>query len=347
MENTLLLGMRNEGNINMNKQVKKNIILFFMTINIVLSSCGTKDHQEKNRTQVEVADGQAQDDLQSKKTEHIAEQQEADENLVEEDTGEQSVEQNKETQSDEEKEPIPENAKELLDDLFDYLHPDKSNMVDIELYETENELYYKWKSKEESGEWSNSYVLEYMFSSEDGEDYGYTAYSLVPYKDENGKEEYVQSYGGYWKMDSATGEIISDAKEYLEYLFDYMYPDQSYMVDLELHETEDRLYYKWKTRSQTGEISNPCVLEYSYSTEDGMYHNYAVYGEVWETYHDDDGNEHKIHVRDSYGDFILVNTESLDVITRWIPNEDKDSEPDYVENEKYYEILHSYAEDKE
>ncbi len=24
---------------------------------------------------------------------------------------------------------------------------------------------------------------------------------------------------------------------------------------------EDRLYYKWKTKSQTGEISDPCVLE--------------------------------------------------------------------------------------
>ncbi len=332
----------------MNKQAKRDIILFFMAISIVLSSCGLEDHQEENRTQVEVADGQEENVFQGKKTEYIAEQQEADENLVEEDTSEQSVKQNEETQSEEVKDPIPEDAKELLDDLFDYLHPDKSNMVDIELYETEDELYYKWKNKEEVGEWSNSYVLEYMSSSEDGEDYGYTAYSLVPYKGENGKEEYVQSYGGYWKIDSVTKEINPVAKECLDYMFDYLYPDQSYMVDLELHETEDRLYYKWKFQYQTDEISNPRVLEYSYSTRDGLYHEYAVYGEVWETYHDDDGSEHKIHVRDSYGNFWLVNSDTKEVTPWQIYNHEAEDDADYVTwNEKYNEILDAYAEDKE
>ncbi len=36
--------------------------------------------------------------------------------------------------------------KELLEYLFDYLHPDREGIVDIELYETESRLCYKWKN---------------------------------------------------------------------------------------------------------------------------------------------------------------------------------------------------------
>ncbi len=138
--------------------------------------------------------------------------------------------------------------------------------------------------------------------------------------------------------------IPEEARELLEYLFDYLYEDQSNMVEIELYETEDELYYKWKIRYSSGELSNPCVLEYSYTTRDGLYYEFVTYAEVWEIYYDKEGIEHKEHTRDSYGDFLLVNTENLEVISRWILNEDENAESDYIENEKYWEIIRSYAE---
>lgn len=329
----------------MDKRVKIGTCLIIIAANIVLFACGTKSYQEVNRTQMKEAARQVESEQKNEEIEHIEKkQQEADENLNEEGTGQQSIEQQERETLEGLKNPIPEGAKKLLDYLFDYLHPDKSNMVDVELYETKDELYYKWKAREGSNELSNSYVLAYISSSEEGEYYDYTAYSLIPYKGIKGEDGFIKSYGGYWKINSITKEIIPDAKKCLEYLFDELYQDQSDMVDIDLYETEGELYYKWKIQYQTGEISNPCVLKYSYTTRDGLYHEYATYAEVWEIYYDEEGVEHKDHVRDSYGDFILVNTESLEIITRWIPNKDKDSEPDYVENEKYWEIINSYAE---
>jgi len=141
--------------------------------------------------------------------------------------------------------------------------------------------------------------------------------------------------------------IPEEARELLEYLFNYLYEDQSNMVEIKLYETAEELYYKWKIRYSSGEFSNPCVLEYSYTTSDGLYYEFATYAEVWEIYYDKEGIEHKEHTRDSYGDFLLVNTENLEVISRWIVNEDENTESDYIENEKYWEIIRSYAEGNE
>lgn len=75
---------------------------------------------------------------------------------------------------------IPADAKKYLEYLFDYLHPDRSDMVDLGLYKLRDKLYYKWKFIDEAGQLSDTNVLAYMLVSEDGKQYGYTAYSQVP-----------------------------------------------------------------------------------------------------------------------------------------------------------------------
>lgn len=139
------------------------------------------------------------------------------------------------------------------------------------------------------------------------------------------------------------------SRELLEYLFNYLYDDekQSSMIELELCETEDELYYKWKTQFQDGNISTPRVLEYYSSTPDGLYQQFAKYAEVWSSWYDEEMIEHKEeYIRDNYMDFWLVNRDTKEVIPWRFYNEDSEDDTDYfTDNEKFYEILRYYAED--
>jgi len=150
------------------------------------------------------------------------------------------------------------------------------------------------------------------------------------------------------KADDASEEkkvIPEGARELLEYLFNYLYEDQSNMVEIELHETEDELYYKWKIKFSTGEISDSNVLKYSYSIRDGLYHEFAAYTEVWETYYDKEGIEYEEYLVDDYENSWLVNSVTKEVTPQKIYNEDAEDEADhYIQNEKYWEIICSRAE---
>ena len=146
--------------------------------------------------------------------------------------------------------------------------------------------------------------------------------------------------------EEAKGQIPEDAKEYLEYLFDYLHPDREGIVDIELYETESRLCYKWKIEFGAGEISAPCVLAYYGLTQDGLYHTYAIYNEIWDTHYDENGETYKEHTRDSYRNFWMVNSETKELIPEKIFNEE--SEEEYIIwNERYLDMLRLYPEESE
>ena len=310
----------------MGKQTKRNTIIFLLVLSIMLSACGAAEVQKENGAYVEETENEASENAREEpKTEAVPEEQETAESITEE----------AESQ-------IPEDAREYLEYLFDYLHPDRSQMVDLKLYETEDKLYYEWKSIDEAGELTYPIVLAYEAYkriSKDEERYGYTEYM-------RGSYFMIINCGGYWEIDPDTGEIIPVAKELLEYLFDYLHPDREGIVDIELYETENRLCYKWKIEFKSGEISDPDVLAYYGLTQDGLYHLYAIYDEIWDTHYDENGETYKEHTRDSYRNFWIVNSETKELIPRSIFN--KESEEEYIIwNERYLDMLRLYPEESE
>ena len=305
---------------------QKNTIIFVIAVSMILSACGAAEVQKENDAYAEETENEAFENAQEEpKTEAVPEEQETAESITEE----------AESQ-------IPEDAKEYLEYLFDYLHPDRSQMVDLKLYETEDELYYEWKSIDEAGELTYPIVLAYEAYkriSKDEERYGYTEYM-------RGSYFMIINCGGYWEIDPDTGEIIPVAKELLEYLFDDLHPDREGIVDIELYETENRLCYKWKIEFKSGEISDPDVLAYYGLTQDGLYHLYAIYDEIWDTHYDENGETYKEHTRDSYRNFWIVNSETKELIPRSIFN--KESEEEYIIwNERYLDMLRLYPEESE
>ena len=305
---------------------QKNTIIFVIAVSMILSACGAAKVQKENDAYVEETENEASENAREEpKTEAVPEEQENEESITEEAKGQ-----------------IPEDAKEYLEYLFDYLHPDRAQMVDLKLYETEDKLYYEWKSIDEAGELTYPIVLAYEAYkriSKDEERYGYTEYM-------RGSYFMIINCGGYWEIDPETGEIIPVAKELLEYLFDYLHPDREGIVDIELYETESRLCYKWKIEFGAGEISAPYVLAYYSSTQDGLYHTYAIYNEIWDTHYDENGETYKEHTRDSYLNFWIVNSETKELIPRSIFN--KESEDNYeIWNERYWDMLDLYPEGSE
>lgn len=305
---------------------QKNTIIFVIAVSMILSACGAAEVQKENGAYVEGTENEAFENAQEEpKTEAVPEEQETDESITEEAKGQ-----------------IPEDAKEYLEYLFDYLHPDRSQMVDLKLYETEDKLYYEWKSIDEAGELTYPIVLAYEAYkriSKDEERYGYTEYM-------RGSYFMIINCGGYWEIDPDTGEIIPVAKELLEYLFDYLHPDRERIADIELYETESRLCYKWKVEFKSGEISEPYVLAYYSSTQDGLYHRYAIYNEIWDTHYDENGETYEEYTRDSYLNFWMVNGETKELIPRSIFN--KESEDNYeIWNERYWDMLRLYPEESE
>ena len=305
---------------------QKNTIIFVIAVSMILSACGAAKVQKENDAYVEETENEASENAREEpKTEAVPEEQESDESITEEAKGQ-----------------IPEDAKEYLEYLFDYLHPDRSQMVDLKLYETEDKLYYEWKSIDEAGELTYPIVLAYEAYkriSKDEERYGYTEYM-------RGSYFMIINCGGYWEIDPETGEIIPVAKELLEYLFDYLHPDRERIADIELYETESRLCYKWKVEFKSGEISAPYVLAYYAPTQDGLYHLYAIYNEIWDTHYDENGETYEEHTRDSYLNFWIVNSETKELIPRSIFN--KESEDNYeIWNERYWDMLDLYPEESE
>ena len=117
-------------------------------------------------------------------------------------------------------------------------------------------------------------------------------------------------------------------------------------MDIELYETESRLCYKWKIEFGAGEISAPCVLAYYGLTQDGLYHLYAIYDEIWDTHYDENGETYKEHTRDSYRNFWMVNSETKEIIPEKIFNEE--SEEEYIIwNERYLDMLRLYPEESD
>ncbi|HCG85587.1 MAG TPA: hypothetical protein DEW33_03695, partial [Lachnospiraceae bacterium] len=126
----------------------------------------------------------------------------------------------------------------------------------------------------------------------------------------------------------------------------YLHPDRERIVDIELYETESRLCYKWKIEFKSGGISAPYVLAYYSSTQDGLYHQYAIYNEIWDTHYDENGETYKEHTRDSYLNFWIVNSETKELIPEKIFNEE--SEEEYIIwNERYLDMLDLYSEESE
>lgn len=152
------------------------------------------------------------------------------------------------------------------------------------------------------------------------------------------------------KMTESEEEKIAERlkpKESLEYLFNYLHPDKNDMAEIDLHETENELYYKYKLVFSSSELSDPWILYYSSTTEDGLYQEFGLYQEIWETTFDSEG-EYKQHSRNSIGNFWYINTENKEIIPRWILNEDaKDDESEYIDNEEYYKIATHYSDEKQ
>ena len=140
------------------------------------------------------------------------------------------------------------------------------------------------------------------------------------------------------------GSIPDGSRDLIEYLFNYLYPDQSEIRDIELYETEDTLYYRyWFENPYTGENEAPTVLCFSYATSDRLYQEYAIYAEIWHTYHDENGIAQKEHIRNSYGNYWLINTSTREVIPQWIYNSDAEDDASYcIDNDRYWEVIDMY-----
>lgn len=137
-------------------------------------------------------------------------------------------------------------------------------------------------------------------------------------------------------------------RESLDYMFDYLYPDKSNMTEIVLTDTEDELSYTFKfinINSETNETStsDPRGLFLKSSTKDGLYHNFALYEEIWGTIWEEDG-AHKVFSHISYFNNWYVNTETKEIIPRKIFNEEAEEDEDYfIFNEKYDEIIEKYS----
>jgi len=134
------------------------------------------------------------------------------------------------------------------------------------------------------------------------------------------------------------------ARETLRYLFDNLYTadDKSTMEELEVCDTQEALYYKYKFKRSTGEISDPYILYYMYTTEDEKYHKFELYGEIWDNIYREEGITRE-YARNSHSNYWYIDTKSKEIIPQWIYNPDAEDDVSYCTyNEKYYEIDKTY-----
>lgn len=135
--------------------------------------------------------------------------------------------------------------------------------------------------------------------------------------------------------------LADGAREVIEYLFHEIYPDQTYMRCIKLYESADELYYRYrfvnKYDGDDGHVSDPTIMYYVDASSDGSYQRYAIYSELW------DGTEHRSHYKNSYGNFFIVNTETMEIIPRDIYDRQAEDDASYcTQNEKYMEIMEEY-----
>lgn len=134
-------------------------------------------------------------------------------------------------------------------------------------------------------------------------------------------------------------------REALEYMFDYLYPDKSDMVKIVLLDMEGELSYTFyymesNFSTHEDEISDPCGLYLTGSTEDGLYHHFSLYEEIW----DQAANGEKVFSHRSYFNHWYVNAETKEVIPYKIFNEEAEEDEIYlIFNEKYSEIGEKYS----
>lgn len=151
------------------------------------------------------------------------------------------------------------------------------------------------------------------------------------------------------KESGQQGEKVRGSRELLEYMFNYIYDeeDQADIVNLELHETEHELYYEWyflRGEDRTPDFS-PTRLELEAISPDGLWQEFTVYWEIWATWRDEEGVEHREFTKYEYGTFWLVNRDTKEVIP-WRYYE-VDFEKDFINpiyNEHYLDIKRYYRE---
>lgn len=151
--------------------------------------------------------------------------------------------------------------------------------------------------------------------------------------------------GSYYEVEVLDEENKRlSARETLRYLFDNLYTadDKSTMEELEVCDTQEALYYKYKFKRSTGEISDPYILYYMYTTEDEKYHKFELYREIWDNIYREEGITRE-YARNSHSNYWYIDTKSKEIIPQWIYNPDAEDDASYCTyNEKYYEIDKTY-----
>lgn len=132
-------------------------------------------------------------------------------------------------------------------------------------------------------------------------------------------------------------------REALDYMFDYLCPDKSDMVKIVFVDLEGELSYTFyymenNYYTNEDEISDPFILFFRSSTQDGLYYNFALYEEIWDTVEREDGY-YKEFSHNSFLNYWYINTETKEIIPRTFSDEEANEDEDYpIFNEKYDEI---------
>lgn len=120
----------------------------------------------------------------------------------------------------------------------------------------------------------------------------------------------------------------------LEHLFSYLYPNRDEICHLLISKDE----YEFRMVLPYDEVSDPYILQYEDSTDDGLYHRFCLKAEIWEI---------KYGVEEQWKEFEktedlnywYVNTETGEIIPRWTYNQ-YDSR--CIGNEVYTKINREY-----
>ncbi len=148
------------------------------------------------------------------------------------------------------------------------------------------------------------------------------------------------------ESESGLKEEITDRmtpREALDYMFDYLCPDKSDMVKIVFVDLEGELSYTFyymenNYYTNEDEISDPFILFFRSSTQDGLYYNFALYEEIWDTVEREDGY-YKEFSHNSFLNYWYINTETKEIIPRTFSDEEANEDEDCpIFNEKYDEI---------
>lgn len=120
----------------------------------------------------------------------------------------------------------------------------------------------------------------------------------------------------------------------LEHLFSYLYPNREKVC----HWSIDKEEYEFKLVLPDDEVSDPYILQYVETTDDGLYHNFCLKSEIWETKHGVE-EQWKEYERTDTLNYWYVNTQTGEIIPRWTYSQ-HDSRR--IENEAYTKIYREY-----